>query len=105
MTELVTLRVENGVADVTLNRPERKNAITGPLGEALAEQLTRANEDDDAKVILLHGAGGAFCSGLDLKAFNADPAPPWLAEFQHIWRSACRRSTQRVPWLPRGVVD
>ena len=90
MTELVTLRVENGVADVTLNRPERKNAITGPLGEALAEQLTRANEDDDAKVILLHGAGGAFCSGLDLKAFNANPAPPWLAEFQHIWRSAHR---------------
>jgi enoyl-CoA hydratase/carnithine racemase len=37
---------------------------------------------------LLRGAGGAFCSGLDLKAFNAEPPPSWLAEFPALWRGA-----------------
>ena len=54
-----------GWAEVILNRPERKNAITGPLGEALAAAVTQLNARDDVQVILLRGAGGAFCSGLD----------------------------------------
>lgn len=75
-------------AELVLNRPERKNAITGPMGNAMAEALAAVNEDEAIQVLLLRGAGGAFCSGLDLKAFNADPAPDWLPEFQHIWRAA-----------------
>jgi enoyl-CoA hydratase/carnithine racemase len=79
---------DNGWAEVVLNRPERKNAITGPLGTALAGQLADLNTRDDVRVILLRGAQGAFCSGLDLKAFNGQPAPDWLADFQTIWRGA-----------------
>ena len=82
--------VHKGWAELVLNRPERKNAINGLLGLALAEQLTRLDEDDNIQVVLLRGEGGAFCSGLDLKAFNADPAPAWLADFQGIWRGAHR---------------
>jgi len=77
----VLLRVADGVASIVLNRPERRNAITGPLVEGLASAFTSAAERDDVGVVLFHGADGAFCSGLDLKEFNADPQPPWLSTF------------------------
>jgi len=77
-----------GWAEVVLARPERKNAITGPLGMALATALRDLDADDAVRVVLLRGSGGAFCSGLDLTAFNEDPAPPWVAEFPRIWRQA-----------------
>ena len=81
---------DDGVGEVMLNRPAVKNAIDGPLGVALADAVNEADARDDVRVLLLRGAGGAFCSGLDLKAFNAEPPPEWLAEFQHIWRGAHR---------------
>jgi enoyl-CoA hydratase/carnithine racemase len=86
----VTTELHDGWAELILNRPERKNAISGPLGIALAEQIENLNRNDNVRVILFRGAGGAFCSGLDLKEFNADPAPEWLTEFQTIWRGAHR---------------
>ena len=75
-------------AEVVLNRPERRNAINGPLGEALAAAIERAGADDGIQAVLLRGADGAFCSGLDLKAFNADPPPDWMPRFSAIWRAA-----------------
>lgn len=86
----VELQVHDGWAQVTLNRPERKNAITGPMGTALAQAMAEVEAIDDVRAVVLCGAGGAFCSGLDLKEFNAEPQPPWLASFQTIWRSAHR---------------
>ncbi len=79
-----------GWAEVILNRPQRKNAITGPLGAALDAAVTEITGDPEVRAVLLRGAGGAFCSGLDLKEFNAEPAPAWLAEFPRIWRGAHR---------------
>ena len=75
-------------AEVILNRPERRNAINGPLGEALTSAIRRADADDGVQAILLRGAEGAFCSGLDLKAFNAEPPPDWMPRFSTIWRGA-----------------
>ncbi|MEM8923525.1 MAG: enoyl-CoA hydratase/isomerase family protein [Actinomycetota bacterium] len=74
------------VAQVRLNRPERRNALTGPLADRLVEVLTELDADDAVSVIAIGGAGGAFCSGLDLKAFNADPKPDWVADFGARWR-------------------
>ena len=74
--------------EVMLNRPERKNAITGPFGEQLADALEELQQDQQVQALLLHGAGGAFCSGLDLNAFNAEPEPAWVAGFQASWRRA-----------------
>lgn len=87
MSEVVVTRHE-GWAEVVLNRPEVKNAINGPLGRALADALGEVTADDDVRVVLLRGAGGAFCSGLDLKDFNADPPPDWRPDFPDIWRAA-----------------
>ncbi|MEM7099472.1 MAG: enoyl-CoA hydratase/isomerase family protein [Pseudomonadota bacterium] len=78
----------NGWAEVVLNRPERKNAITGPLGADLAAAIIEAGATRGVNAILLRGAGGAFCSGLDLKAFNEEPVADWVADFQRIWRGA-----------------
>ncbi len=74
-------------AELILNRPERRNAINGPLGLALADGLRTINSDPQIQVVLLRGADGAFCSGLDLKEFNADPPPEWLVRFGDIWRA------------------
>jgi enoyl-CoA hydratase len=59
--------VENRIATVTLNRPESLNALSRALRNALAETFQRLAEEPDVGVIVLTGAGRAFCAGLDLK--------------------------------------
>jgi enoyl-CoA hydratase len=57
---------------VTMNRPERMNAITGEMLVRLYDAWVQASEDDDIRCILLTGAGGNFCSGADLRAMAGD---------------------------------
>ena len=57
---------DGAIATITLNRPERLNAIWGPMLETLSERLLEADRDRDVRVIVLTGAGRGFCSGLDL---------------------------------------
>lgn len=87
MTAVETVS-HDGWVEVVLNRPEKKNAINGPFGEALAAALQAASDDEAVQAIVLRGAGGAFCSGLDLTEFNADPKPEWHPRFGAIWRGA-----------------
>src|SRR5687767_8412412 len=67
-TEEFLARVEDGVAVLTLNRPERRNALTEPMLGALAATLRAIEADDDVGCVVLTGAGGAFCAGGDVKA-------------------------------------
>jgi enoyl-CoA hydratase/carnithine racemase len=62
--------VEDRVAYITLNRPERKNAFTLDMIDALGGMLADARDDDDVRVVVLTGAGDAFCSGVDLSIFD-----------------------------------
>ena len=58
-------------AVLTIDRPERRNAVDGPAAEALRDGLARFEADDGARVLVLTGAGGeAFCAGADLKALD-----------------------------------
>lgn len=57
------------IARITLNRPERLNAITGEMPAEIAAAVRKANADTKVHVIILSGAGRAFCSGYDLKIF------------------------------------
>ncbi len=89
MSEVITT-LHEGWAEVVLNRPHRRNAITGPLGDELASTVSELSAGEKVRVILLRGADGAFCSGLDIKEFNAEPPPDWMPAFRDTWRSAHR---------------
>src|SRR2546425_184875 len=65
-SELVLTEDRGAVRVITLNRPEVKNAIDIPLRVALAERLEEAAADSSVRVIVVTGAGGAFCSGGDI---------------------------------------
>lgn len=58
--------IEEGVALVTLNRPEQRNAFSGPMGEALGNAYRTCDGDDAIRAVVLTGAGDAFCTGADL---------------------------------------
>ncbi len=67
MNELLVEK-DGHVTTLTLNAPERLNTISGPMLEALSSALIEANEDPETRVIILTGAGRAFCAGLDLRS-------------------------------------
>jgi methylglutaconyl-CoA hydratase len=67
---IVLYSVEGAVARITLNRPEKRNALNDELIGALKDTLALAAEEKDVRVVLLTGAGQDFCSGADLAAFD-----------------------------------
>jgi enoyl-CoA hydratase/carnithine racemase len=74
--EHVTFTVDGGVALVTLNRPERLNAFTGRMGDELGRIYERCDVDDTVRVVVLTGAGRAFCSGADFERGSETFASP-----------------------------
>jgi enoyl-CoA hydratase/carnithine racemase len=68
MADILSVERRGETDWVTLNRPERLNAINQPLSEALLAYFEARRRDTEARVIVLSGAGRAFCSGADLKA-------------------------------------
>jgi 2-(1,2-epoxy-1,2-dihydrophenyl)acetyl-CoA isomerase len=73
-------RLENGVLTLTLNRPERLNALNGALIEALSAGIKRAGTEHGCRAVLITGAGRGFCAGADLanRAFSPGDARPDL---------------------------
>ncbi len=66
----VIYNVEGSVARVTLNRPEKRNALNDALVEGLKKALRDADDDDSVRAVLISGAGADFCSGADLSALR-----------------------------------
>lgn len=67
---VVGYEVENGVAWIRLNRPDRMNAVNGELRRALVDAVKRADRDETAKVLVVTGSGRAFCAGADVREFG-----------------------------------
>lgn len=82
-TSPVLLVRHAGWAELVLNRPALRNAIDGALARALADAIDTINVDSGTRAVLLRGADGAFCSGLDLKALQAEPEG--MAGFARVW--------------------
>ncbi len=69
MTERVTIQIANGVADVRLNRPEKRNALDAPMFAALVDAGKKVSVDNSVRAVVLSGEGLGFCAGLDFKSF------------------------------------
>jgi enoyl-CoA hydratase len=65
----VKFDLEQGIAVITFDRPQARNAIDGATALAMSELVQRVNSDRDIRVGVITGAGGHFCAGMDLKAF------------------------------------
>ena len=80
MTEPLLLEVSEGVATVTLNRPEALNALSDDMVAALVEVMTRVEADPAARCVVLRGAGDHFMAGGDIKGFHGRLAQTTPAE-------------------------
>jgi methylglutaconyl-CoA hydratase len=69
-TQVVLYAVEGAIAKLTLNRPEKRNALNEAVIEQLKSSLRKANNDTSIKAIIITGAGKDFCSGADLSALQ-----------------------------------
>ncbi len=73
MADELRYEVDDGVATVTLNRPDQRNALNGELLAALVDAMRSARDDEDVRAVVLTGAGEkVFCAGADLSGFAAD---------------------------------
>ena len=103
MSDQLLETFEDGIATLTMNRPEARNALTSELLDALAVAVPRLALDPKVRVVVLTGAGGAFCAGGDVKGFVAQPtgasaegAPPFSME-QRI--AGLRKGMETAKWL------
>lgn len=107
MTELLVERA-GGVATLTMNRPETRNALNQPLLAALRETCEGLDDDPEIRAVVLTGAGAGFCSGADLKAAMAESNPPSNEErierFHAIIRAIVNSKKPFVAALNGGAV-
>lgn len=75
MGDEVIVVAEQGVLEVTINRPGQRNAMTRGAAEAIAHAMDRLEEDGELRCAILTGAGGNFCAGMDLKGFLKGELP------------------------------
>ncbi|MET9065469.1 crotonase/enoyl-CoA hydratase family protein [Streptosporangium sandarakinum] len=75
MSDEVLVDVEDGVAVITINRPQARNAVNGAVARGIAAALDELEERKDVAAYVLTGAGGTFCAGMDLKGFLAGDVP------------------------------
>ena len=83
MTQDLLETIANGIATLTMNRPEARNALTGEMMVALSEALPRLAADPAVRLVVLTGAGNAFCSGGDVKGFAKRAAGSATISFDH----------------------
>jgi len=99
--------VQNGVAVLTMNRPERRNALSGPMLAALSRILGEVELDKEVGAVVLTGAGGAFCAGGDVKSMsesNAAGEPPALDAVIHGQRVNQRETSGRLYKMPKPTI-
>lgn len=91
MSEHIRYEVSDGVATITIDRPEKRNAMTWAMLSAFDEAVARAGTDDTARVVIVTGSGGAFCAGTDLSDLGSG-----------LNRSPRTAGDVRDPWWPIG---
>jgi trans-feruloyl-CoA hydratase/vanillin synthase len=100
-----TLLVEKAdkVAVITLNRPKKRNAMSPRLHEDMTKALEDLRYDDEARVVVITGAGDSFCAGMDLKEFFADLKDE-PAEYDRIYRLAVEWRGRTLRYYPKPTI-
>ena len=80
--EMVLQSLDKGLLTITMNRPDRRNALSPDMTRGLVDAARRAAEDAEVRAVLLKGAGGTFCVGGDVKSMAAGRAPMSFEEKQ-----------------------
>ena len=100
-TEPVLLRQDrDGIATLTLNRPQARNALSAALLQALGVTLRAIADEPAVRVVVVAGAGPAFCAGHDLKEIRAEPG---RAAYERLF-AACSAVMQAIVRLPQPVI-
>ena len=79
--EAVLYKIENGVAIVTLNRPERYNAVNQDIIEGLNDAFNKVKNDKNVRCIVINGSGRGFCAGADMTVFGDDATPEQRSDY------------------------
>ncbi|PQV58414.1 enoyl-CoA hydratase/carnithine racemase [Defluviimonas denitrificans] len=105
MTELLLREDAGGIATLTMNAPERLNALSDAMLGALKAEFTRLERDRDTRVVILKGNGKAFCAGHDLKEMQAgrQAEDKGRAYFADLF-ARCTEVMQLIPALPQPVI-
>ena len=105
MTDRVKIETRGGVAHVRMNRPDKKNALDGPMFDALLSAAKEIREDASVRVVVLSGAGDSFCSGLDVSSLGEmaagtlDPESDSIQEATRDLSPAGANRAQQLGWL------
>ena len=105
MTDLLLREDAGGIATLTMNAPERLNALSDAMLAALKAEFTRLAGDRDTRVVILKGNGKAFCAGHDLKEMQAgrQADDKGRAYFADLF-ARCAEVMQLIPALPQPVI-
>ncbi len=99
--QFIKYGVEERIARITLNRPEKRNALSFPMRGEIVDALRTAELDDDVSIVLIDGAGSSFCSGYDMtqEPVEGPPREGWVASKHYdTWTDQFARSCAR-DWL------
>jgi enoyl-CoA hydratase/carnithine racemase len=108
--EEIIYKLEDGIATITLNRPERLNAFSPKMLTEWADAIERSRVDDDVKVVVVTGAGRAFCVGANVRGFVTGEdaalasADLPLAERRHTLRNGVHRVPRALATLDKPYV-
>ena len=102
-TDIVLQHLDHGLLTITMNRPERRNALNPEMTRGLVEAAQRAADDHEVRAVLLKGAGGTFCVGGDVKSMAEGRAPlPFEAKLANLRRGM--EVSRILHQMPKPVV-
>lgn len=102
--EDITYDVTERIATITLNRPEARNGYTLRMSDELQDALTRADEDDDVRVVVLTGSGPDFCVGADLSGGGFDVSEGGDAPDGEHWQEPAGRCAKTIHLMGTPVI-
>src|SRR5271170_1755691 len=106
-TEDLRAEIDDGVAVITMNRPDRRNAFSPAMLSALGTVLAQVEIDEAVGCVVLTGAGGAFCAGGDVKGMAARPADGPIPDIDtriHTQRLSQRATAGRLYKMPKPTL-